>query len=125
MAELDPRIWQRSEDGEYWEMRPEIKPLYKAALDKQLEEWVKGNNVHTTNLPPGMESECCPDMSCCNPKNAWSLEKRQKFVEADEESRHAMMMGALYELFNEIHGSTEEPKVYLAGQLPGKDDTVH
>lgn len=29
---------------------------------KQLEEWVKGNSIHDTEI-----DECCPDFSCCCP----------------------------------------------------------
>lgn len=121
---LDPRVWRKSKDGEYWEMLPEVKVLYRACLDKQLEEWLEGNNVHTTNLPPGIQEECCPDMSCCNPAGAWPKEMRQQFMEASDDDRHRMMLRSLGALFKQIHDDTDgEVSVHVAGMAD--DGPVH
>ena len=57
--------------------------------DEQLRRWALGDAVC-----PNSKHECCPDFSCCNPKLGWPMERRQKFIEADQGTREKMMMGA-------------------------------
>ena len=64
--------------------------------DEQLARWAAGKSVC-----PNTRHECCPDFSCCQPKLAWPLERRAKFVAADQGTREKMMMGALGGLVTE------------------------
>ena len=108
MSIMNPKVYRLSEDGEYWEMLPEILVKYKQCLDIQLQKWLSGENVHTTNLPEGIEYECCPDMSCCVPEAAWPLEMRQQFANASDEDRTMMMFTGLSSIIN-------DDKVYISG----------
>jgi len=65
--------------------------------DEQLARWAAGESVC-----PNTRHECCPDFSCCRPKLAWPLERRAKFVAADQGTREKMMMGALGTLMSDI-----------------------
>jgi hypothetical protein len=58
--------------------------------DEQLARWVSGESIC-----PNTQHECCPDFSCCQPKLAWPMDRRAKFVAADQSTREKMMMGAL------------------------------
>lgn len=74
---------------------------------QQLEAWAKGEN-----LCPNTMGECCPDFSCCRPAIGWPLEKRAKFVAADQGTREKMMMGAVRALVApgvEVHVTRGEP----------------
>jgi hypothetical protein len=64
--------------------------------DEQLAKWAAG-----TSVCPNSRHECCPDFSCCKPTLAWPLDKRAKFVAADQGTREKMMMGALGDLVAE------------------------
>ena len=61
--------------------------------DEQLRRWALGESVC-----PNTRHECCPDFSCCKPKLAWPMDKRQRFVAADQGTREKLMMGALVDL---------------------------
>jgi hypothetical protein len=66
------------------------KPAGALSPEEQLQRWAIGDSVC-----PNENHECCPDFSCCKPRLAWSLEKRQKFLAAGQGEREKMMMGAL------------------------------
>lgn len=76
---------------------------------EQLEEWVKGNNIHNQT-----RDECCPDFACCQPNNHFPKELRIKFLEqykqGGDESCFDMLMMALSSVT-----VNEQVKVYLAG----------
>jgi hypothetical protein len=65
--------------------------------DEQLERWAKGDAVC-----PNVKHECCPDFACCQPRLAWPLEKRAKFLASDPKAREKMMMGSLSALTESI-----------------------
>ena len=80
--------------------------------DEQLDQWVKGSSVH---LGDGDESQCCPDFSCCQPRLLAPKEVREKFRDADEETRLGMLgyfLSAAIDLAAKGSGKT----VYIAGQ---------
>jgi hypothetical protein len=60
-------------------------------IDKQLEEWVKGNSIHNDE-----RDECCPDFSCCQPDLLADEKARLIFVKAfkenDQETQNSMLM---------------------------------
>jgi hypothetical protein len=58
--------------------------------ERQLLRWANGEAIC-----PNTRHECCPDFGCCRPKLAWSLEKRRKYVFAEQGEREKMLMGAL------------------------------
>jgi hypothetical protein len=58
--------------------------------DEQLRRWVAGDS-----LCPSTSRECCPDFSCCSPHLKWDEAKRIKFRDADEGTKHKMLMGSL------------------------------
>jgi hypothetical protein len=62
---------------------------------EQLQEWVRGNNVHDD------KRECVPDFSCCRPHLAVPLEERRRFMLASREQRGAMLCGYLMALLND------------------------
>ncbi len=74
--------------------------------DEQLAEWVKGNPVHM--LEP---DSCCPDFSCCKPELLSDAETRQRFMDADEETRLGMLMIFL----SAALALASEKKVHVAG----------
>lgn len=77
--------------------------------DEQLEQWVAGNPVHNHD-----RDECCPDFSCCQPKLLAPKEVREKFRDADDQTREGILMHFLGAC---IAAATDEPeKVHIAGQ---------
>jgi hypothetical protein len=62
--------------------------------NEQLDFWIKGINIHNDE-----RDECCPDFSCCQKKNHWSIEMRElfskKYREEGEEAILPMLMMAL------------------------------
>ncbi len=72
--------------------------------DEQLAQWLKGNPVHND-----IRDECCPDFSCCDPELLASEEERKTFVDANDETRHMMLMGFLAAMM-----TNEDKKVYIA-----------
>lgn len=58
--------------------------------DEQLALWARGDDQC-----PNEHGECCPDFACCHPASAWPLDKRGRFLAADQGTREKMMMGAL------------------------------
>jgi len=85
------------------------EPPGAATPEEQLRWWAMGNSVC-----PNTRHECCPDFSCCKPHLAWPLEKRAKFVAADQGTREKMMVGALLGLVEEETGK----KVYVTRGEP-------
>jgi hypothetical protein len=76
--------------------------------EEQLSQWAAGESVC-----PNTKHECCPDFSCCRPKLLWPVEKREKFVAADQGTREKMMMGALTALIGQklnVHVTRGDPK---------------
>src|SRR5271170_2025805 len=57
---------------------------------EQLARWAAGESVC-----PNTKHDCCPDFSCCRPQLAWPMEKRAKYVAADQGTREKMLMGSL------------------------------
>ena len=104
-------------EGDNWVMQPNVAVQYRASLASQLEDWLKGIDRHTANLPAGVEEECTPDMACCCPTAAWPMDMRQQFVEASEEDRHRMMFAGLGNVLA-AKLPPDAPAVYLAGGDP-------
>jgi len=65
--------------------------------DEQLRRWAAGDSVC-----PNSKHECCPDFSCCNPKMAWPMERRQKYLAAGQGEREKMLMGSLGALVDSV-----------------------
>lgn len=136
MAEMDPRIYYLDKEDECWVMHDHIKTQYNKVLDKQLEEWIKGNPVHTDKLgeeyalPDGIEYECCPDFSCCVLNAAWSPEKKEVYRNAclnhDEDVKMSMLMGAIAGAMEQEYKTSDQevPKIHYAG-LVSPDETQH
>lgn len=89
------------EDNPHFELKPGSRhytmkesslPLYKLAVQHQLDQWVKGNSVHNRSF-----DECCPDFSCCVPQTKWHKDRRLAFANATPEERAAMLHMALRE----------------------------
>ena len=76
--------------------------------DEQLKKWVAGESVHLGEKPDGM---CCPDFSCCEPRNLAPREEREVFAAANEEKRHGMLMQFLGRGFKYLG----DAKVHIAG----------
>lgn len=55
-------------------------------IEAQLRAWVDGNPTHNT-----VDNECCPDFSCCAPNLLAEPAVRQRFVNATEQERNAML----------------------------------
>ena len=124
--EMNPKVYRLSDDGESWEMLPEVKVKYQAAIDSQLKDWVNGISRHTTNLPEGIEPECCPDFSCCNPDCAWDMDARKAFVNTGDEVRFHMLMGSLGALVeSSAKANSGLANIHIAGQMPDVNDSVH
>jgi hypothetical protein len=83
---------EKSEDGEYWIMRPEFREKYQASVRAQLDSWIAGTPEHNH-----FAGECCPDFSCCSPQNIWPLERRQKFADGDAQTRERMCFESIAE----------------------------
>ena len=87
-----------------WEIKGAPTP------DEQLARWAAGDAVC-----PNSKHNCCPDFACCVMReDSWSLDKRAKFVAADQGTREKMMMGALGGLIDK----TSDKKVYVTRGEP-------
>ena len=128
------KIWTKEELAEWKEKQKVVNAEYRTAVDHQLEEWVKGNNIHNNvnsinsivdeddNVVGYYQfegGECCPDFSCCN-SNSWDIELRRKFTElyhnGDTAACQEMLMNGLNSLFNSKENKKFK-KVYVAGQI--------
>lgn len=83
--------------------------------DEQLEEWVKGNNIHNS-----ARDECCPDFSCCQDQFSATLEERRAFKEHPE-VRESMLMSFLGKLIATIR---PDSKVHVVGETD-TDTVIH
>lgn len=101
--------------------KPSPFTSYKEASDHQLAEWVAGRPWHNPLSPnPEMEGgECCPDFSCCQPELLAPEDVRQRFVEADDKTRHEMLMMFLGAMINKATEGTNK-RVHLAGDVHGE-----
>lgn len=77
--------------------------------NEQLDEWVKGNSIHNTEL-----GECCPDFSCCHPELLASEAERTAFRDADEKTRYSMLGMFLGAAISKAFDSTDV-KVHILG----------
>jgi hypothetical protein len=74
-------------------------------IEKQLEEWVKGNPIHNTN-----RDECCPDFSCCRGAIA-DKDVRERFAKAIHENDDYTKM----EMLGMFLGAAfEDEKIYVS-----------
>lgn len=75
-------------------------------IEKQLDEWVKGNPLHNEE-----RDECCPDFSCCK-GNIAPKDVRERFAKAhyekDEKTRMKMLM-----MF--LGGAFSDKNIHIAG----------
>ena len=83
----------------------------RESLKYQTDEWVAGRPWHNI-----VRDECCPDFSCCLPKNLAPLEVRTKFAEADEHTQMGML--GMF-LSGAIASEFPEKEVYVAGITEG------
>lgn len=97
---MESSIWELH--GNTYVMREDIRIKYEQELNEQLADWLKGNNRHTKHIHDDIETECCPDMSCCG-LPAWSNHDRQRFVEAGSEERTEMLMTVLRNFTKDEH----------------------
>lgn len=82
------------------------------ASERQLKAWVEGDPEHND-----VDSECCPDFSCCRPDLLAPEHERRAFATADENVRMQMLGGFLGRAFAS-HGK----KVHVAGQPREPDE---
>ncbi len=86
------------------------KQKAEITVEKQLEEWVKGNPI-----PNMTRGECCPDFSCCRGIIA-DKDVRERFAksikENDEETR--MQMLGMF-----LGSAMESKNIYIAGLESG------
>lgn len=116
----------------FFVLKEKLAIQYRKVIRKQLEEWVKGNNLHTDEiekyfgvefkLPEGMEKECCPDFSCCN-KNVKTEERlKQVFFNACESNNenlcNEILLGFMSDTFN-----IDTSKIHIVG-LSSKDKVL-
>ncbi len=73
--------------------------------DEQKRRWVAGESVHNDE-----RDECCPDFSCCNVELLAPQEEREKFGEATEDLRSAMLSVFLGRML-----AAEGVQAYIAG----------
>jgi len=59
---------------------------YRQRLMYQTIRWVAGESLHNP-----VENECCPDFSCCHPDLKAPRKVREKFANADRETRETML----------------------------------
>lgn len=121
---IDEKLYQLSECGEYYSLKPEYAEGYRKACDDQLALWLKGTSVHNVYLStltgdPAM-AECCPDFSCCGAP-IWSPEMRLAFSEADTITRTRMCMDGLPSALGAIDPNL--PIIHVAGD--DTSETVH
>jgi hypothetical protein len=108
----------QSEDGSEWIMKEEYAVPYRASLKAQEESWLAGEPKHNH-----FKNECCPDFSCCEPSLLWPLEKRQLFVDSNEDARLELMFGSLFDAIA-LATKGKDTNVHIAG-LVSPDETVH
>ncbi len=94
--------------------------MREISYDEQLDEWVKGNSIHSGTKDEG---RCCPDFSCCKPENLQPIEIRKDFSllfrTKGEQAIMPYLMQFMGEMINSHYGDDEEaPKVYIAGGEP-------
>jgi hypothetical protein len=82
------------------------KQRMSITIEKQLEEWVKGNPIHNTD-----RDECCPDFSCCQEKIADKY-VRERFAKAFYENDEHTKMEMLGMFLGSIMGGKD---IYIAG----------
>ena len=118
MAAIDTTKYQLSEDGQYWEMKPEVAARYRESVKYQLDQWVAGNPIHNAEF-----DECCPDFSCCG-SPLWDENKRKVFQrvsdEGNEQAVMDMLMGSLGEM---LSNSLPEVNVVVCGETPNGETT--
>lgn len=102
--------YQISECGQYYEIRPELLPMYMFSLMMQTSEWLYGTPMHNTYW-----DECCPDFSCCG-HEPWPYDLRVSFLLADDRTQLDMMFSILQQTIDE--NGIDLNKVYLVGQQP-------
>jgi len=80
--------------------------------DEQLALWLSGEPTC-----PNDRKECCPDFSCCCPELLADEDVRQRFIAAEEEERHALLMGFLGAAMAKMAEGVDAkvPDVYVAG----------
>jgi hypothetical protein len=111
--DADPR-WQLSEDGQWYEIKPEHLPMFRFANMVQTSNWLEGVSLHNDYA-----DECCPDFSCCGGE-IWPLINRKVFLSGGEQNQLNMMMGSLQSLIQE---AGVEELVHIAGQEV--DPSIH
>jgi hypothetical protein len=118
MASVNEKLYRLSEDGQSYEMLPEVAEKYTLSINRQLENWLVGVNEHTKALPEGIDDECCPDMSCCGGK-PWPQHVRDLFAASSDEVRYEMcmngMFGEINKVFDKIDDNLNGPVVHIAG----------
>lgn len=102
------KLYKLSDDGQYFELRPEFKEQYRKSLDQQVQSWLAGVPLHNA-----FSDECCPDFSCCNGGKMWPVELRQKFINSSEDTRLTMLGMALEDLTLD-QDQDQEQQVYLS-----------
>lgn len=75
--------------------------------NEQLVAWVRGRSLHNED-----RDECCPDFSCCRPELLAPLGERERFLAADDDGRHGMLIVFLGRALARLPG---EETVYVAG----------
>ncbi len=126
------KVWTKEELASWAEKQKVHNAKYLIESKHQIEEWVKGNSIHNPlssicavvdndgNIVGYIDfnegGECCPDFSCCNGGQGWSLEKRQKFKElydaGNTEACHEMLFSTLTHI-SELTGNS----IYVSGQI--------
>jgi len=103
---------------------------YNERCSHQLNEWVKGNPIHNN-----VDDECCPDFSCCKPKNIQPLNIRETFkavcvavtkegFNPDNHPHYDTKMGMLMSFMNNAFGDElSKKKVHITdGNVSNKKD---
>lgn len=78
----------------------------RVKVEKQLDEWVKGNPIHNNE-----RDECCPDFACCNNVKT-DKATRERFAKAYYEGDYKTMDEMLM-MF--LGNSFASEKIYIAG----------
>jgi len=78
----------------------------------QLDNWVLGNSIHND-----VDGECCPDFSCCEPRNLQPVEIRKTFAIAHYQKREDITMPMLMSFLGAgIEYMAGEKKVHILGE---------
>lgn len=107
LTKEDPSYWQLAENGQDYEMKPEVLERYRKSVTRQLDSWLLGQPVHNTEF-----DECCPDFSCCQPSLMWPEEERKAFAQASDEQRMKMLV---HGLSSTISSAFSDKLVYVSG----------